>query len=103
MLAYQKHLELKGLSVFTLTPKQNQQTSDLLNQLVDSGYKTFYLVNPIDDLLSKRVRNTLERRHCVLNVLPTPMLLTPTEVMDEHFNVRRKPMMANFYQMQRKR
>ena len=103
MLAYQKDLASKGFSVCILTPNQNQQTSDLLNQLIDSGYQTFYMVDPIDDLLNKRVKKTLERRHCILNLLPTPMLLTPTEVMDKYFSVRRKPMMANFYQMQRKR
>ena len=103
MLAYQKDLASKGFSVCILTPNQNQQTSDLLNQLIDSGYQTFYMVDPIDDLLNKRVKKTLERRHCILNLLSTPMLLTPTEVMDKYFSGRRKPMMGNFYQMQRKR
>ncbi|MCP4455890.1 MAG: cryptochrome/photolyase family protein, partial [Planctomycetes bacterium] len=83
MLAYQKHLESKGHSVLALTPNEHQQTSDLLNQLIDSGYQTFYLADPVDDLLTKRVRNTLHQRNCVLKILPTPMLLTPTEVMDD--------------------
>ncbi len=103
MLAYQHHLESKGHSVLALTPNEHQQTSDLLNQLIDSGYQTFYLADPVDDLLTKRVRKTLHQRNCVLKTLPTPMLLTPTEVMDDYFNGRRKPMMGNFYQMQRKR
>ena len=103
MLAYKKRLESKGHSVLTLTPNAQQQTSDLLNQLIDSGYQTFYLADPVDDLLTKRVRKTLQQRSCVLEILPTPMLLTPTKVMDDYFNGRRKPMMANFYQMQRKR
>ena len=103
MLAYKKRLESKGHSVLTLTPNAQQQTSDLLNQLIDSGYQTFYLADPVDDLLTKRVRKTLQQRSCVLEILPTPMLLTPTEVMDDYFNGRRKPMMVHFYQMQRKR
>lgn len=103
MLAYKKLLESKGHSVLTLTPNAQQQTSDLLNQLIDSGYQTFYLADPVDDLLTKRVRKTLQQRSCVLEILPTPMLLTPTEVMDDYFNGRRKPMMVHFYQMQRKR
>ena len=103
MLAYKKRLESKGHSVLTLTPNAQQQTSDLLIQLIDSGYQTFYLADPVDDLLTKRVRKTLQQRSCVLEMLPTPMLLTPTEVMDDYFNGRRKPMMGNFYQMQRKR
>ena len=53
MLAYQKDLASKGFSVCILTPNQNQQTSDLLNQLIDSGYQTFYMVDPFDDLLNK--------------------------------------------------
>ena len=103
MLAYKKQLESKGHNVLTLTPNKQQQTSDLLNQLIGSGYQTFYLADPVDDLLTKRVRKTLQQRSCVLEILPTPMLLTPTEVMDDYFNGRRKPMMVHFYQMQRKR
>ena len=103
MLAYKKRLESKGHSVLTLTPNAQQQTSDLLIQLIDAGYQTFYLADPVDDLLTKRVRKTLQQRSCVLEILPTPMLLTPTEVMDDYFNGRRKPMMVHFYQMQRKR
>ena len=103
MLAYKKRLESKGHSVFTLTPNEQQQTSDLLNQLIDSGYQTFYLADPVDDLLTKRVRKTLQQRSCVLEIVPTPMLLTPADVMDDYFNGRRKPMMVHFYQMQRKR
>ena len=103
MLAYKKRLESKGHSVLTLTPNAQQQTSDLLIQLIDSGYQTFYLADPVDDLLTKRVRKTLQQRSCVLEILPTPMLLTPIEVMDDYFNGRRKPMMVHFYQMQRKR
>ncbi len=103
MLAYKKQLESKGHNVLTLTPNKQQQTSDLLNQLIGSGYQTFYLADPVDDLLTKRVRKTLQQRSCDLKILPTPMLLTPTEVMDDYFNGRRKPMMGNFYQMQRKR
>ena len=103
MLAYKKRLESKGHSVLTLTPNAQQQTSDLLIQLIDSGYQTFYLADPVDDLLTKRVRKTLQQRSCVLEILPTPMLLTPTAVMDDYFNGRRKPMMVHFYQMQRKR
>ena len=103
MLAYKKRLESKGHSVLTLTPNAQQQTSDLLNQLIHSGYQTFYLADPVDDLLTKRVRKTLQQRSCVLEILPTPMLLTPIEVMDDYFNGRRKPMMVHFYQMQRKR
>ena len=103
MLAYKKRLESKGHNVLTLTPNEKQQTSDLLKKLIDSGYQTFYLADPVDDLLTKRVRKTLQQRSCALKILPTPMLLTPTEVMDDYFNGRRKPMMGNFYQMQRKR
>ena len=103
MLVYEKRLESKGHRVITLKPNEQQQTSDLLNQLVDSGYQTFYLSDPVDDLLTKRVKKTLQQRGCILEILPTPMLLTPTEVMDDYFNGRRKPLMGNFYQMQRKR
>ena len=103
MFAYEKRLESKGHRVITLKPNEQQQTSDLLNQLVDSGYQTFYLSDPVDDLLTKMVKKTLQQRGCILEILPTPMLLTPTEVMDDYFNGRRKPMMGNFYQMQRKR
>ena len=69
MQAYEKRLESKGHAVLRLVPNDNQQTSDLLNQLIDSGYQTFYLANPVDDLLMKRVRKKKMRKNVRLIIL----------------------------------
>ena len=103
MAAYQNRLESAGHSVLRLVPNDGQHTQDLLDQLINGGYRTFYIADPVDDLLLKRVKRTLQQRNCVLNVLNTPMLLTPSEVVNDHFQGRRRPTMASFYQMQRKR
>ena len=103
MKAYQERLKADGHQVILLEPKDGENTSDLLIQLIESGYQIFHLADPIDDLLLKRVKSTLQHRNCIINILPTPMLLTPAKVVDDHFNAKRKPMMASFYQMQRKR
>ncbi len=103
MKAYQKRLEDDGYNVIKVVPKQGEKTTNLLERLIGTGYQQFYLADPIDDLLLKRIRKTIKHHKCNLTILPTPMLLTPIEVFEKHFQGRRKPMMASFYQMQRKR
>ena len=44
-----------------------------------------------------------QRVGLLVTVLPTPMLLTPADVLEKHFSTGKKPLMAKFYEMQRTR
>ena len=57
----------------------------------------------MDDVLERRIRAFAQRHDCQLSLLPTPMLMTPSTVLEQHFGSGKKPFMAKFYEMQRKR
>ncbi len=91
---------------FTVLERRHHQASDThghLDALFAMGYRHFHLADPVDDLLTKRLHRFAECNGCHLNITATPMLLTPDSVIDEHFASGRRPLMAKFYEMQRKR
>ena len=52
-------------------------TAEHLQQLWQEGVRSFHLADPVDDLLEKRLTTFCRARQCGLELLPTPMLLTP--------------------------
>ena len=103
MTAYAERLQAKGLTVLRVLQGQVGDTAEILADLVAQGYRSFYLADPVDDVLSKRISAFASRHQCGLEIVPTPMLLTPAAVIDEHFAAGKKPLMGRFYEMQRKR
>lgn len=61
------------------------------------------LTDPVDFLLEKRIRRFAEANEVTLRIEETPMFLTPRDWADEHFDSRKRPFMAKFYEEQRKR
>ena len=93
----------RGFKVLEQRHHQAEDTQEHLRVLVGMGYRHFHLADPVDDVLSQRLHRFAERNGCRIEVSPTPMLLTPDSVINEHFSAARKPLMAKFYEMQRKR
>jgi len=103
MAAYAEALRSRGYSVQTRCHNDAVDTTGHLHDLWEAGHRSFHLADPVDDLLEKRLDAFARRTGCKLELLPTPMLLTPATVMDDHFSHGRTPRMASFYAMQRKR
>ena len=103
MAAYADTLRERGFKVVHQRHHQARDTHGHLQALVEQGFRSFHLADPIDDLLSKRLQSFVASHSCALEVSATPMLLTPEAVVEEHFNNGRKPFMAKFYEMQRRR
>ena len=103
MSAYADTLRERGHHVVQRHHHQASNTEGHLQSLVDQGFRSFHLADPIDDLLSKRLRRFVASNAYGLEISATPMLLTPDAVVEEHFNNGRKPFMAKFYEMQRRR
>ena len=103
MAAYADTLRERGFKVLHQRHHQARDTHGHLQALVEQGFRSFHLADPIDDLLSKRLQSFVASHSCALEVSATPMLLTPEAVVEEHFNNGRKPFMAKFYEMQRRR
>jgi len=61
------------------------------------------VADPVDFLLEQRLRRFAASSGVELEVLPTPLFLTPNDWADAHFQTRKKPFMAAFYEAQRKR
>ena len=103
MQAYAERLKGQGFEVAIQHHNQASDTSEHITLLWKQGYRVFHLVNPLDDLLERRLRRTLTELGGQIVLNDTPMLLTPPEVLESHFGSGRKPFMARFYELQRKR
>ena len=55
MTAYAEMLQAKGLTVLRILQGQVGDTAEILADLVAQGYRSFYLADPVDDVLSKRI------------------------------------------------
>ncbi len=66
-------------------------------------FAKIFLTDPVDFLLEKRLGRYTNDHGIKLQILPTPLFLTPTDWADSHFKTRKKPFMAAFYEAQRKR
>ena len=103
MALYAESLRARGFTVLERRHLQAPDTQGHLQALFAMGYKHFHLADPVDDVLSRRLNRFAEQNGCNLTITATPMLLTPDSVINEHFATGRKPLMAKFYEMQRKR
>ncbi len=103
MNAYAEMLQAKGFTVLRVLQGQAASTAEILGDLLDQGYRAFHLADPVDDVLSQRISAFASRHGCGLEIVATPMLLTPDAVIEDHFASGKKPLMGRFYEMQRKR
>ena len=103
MNSYAAELKQRGWTVLYQRHNAAEDTDGHLQLLVSAGYRSFHLADPVDDLLGRRLKAFVKRHDCRLTTLSTPMLLTPSNVLEDHFGNGKKPLMAKFYEMQRKR
>lgn len=94
MRAYADELRSLGHSVQITDSYQDSLPSDLTD---------LHLAEPHDFILETRLRTFAEGRGIALHTHPTPAFLSPPEFLEEHIARRKKPFMATFYQVQRKR
>ena len=103
MESYAEDLRKRGFSVQIQRHDNAVDTEGHLKLLHSAGFRHFHLADPVDHLLEKRLRAFVSANECQLLVTDTPLLLTPSSVIEEHFAKGKKPLMAKFYEMQRKR
>ena len=103
MACFAAALQEKGWTVVQQHHDAAADTAGHLELLRLAGYRYFHLADPVDDVLERRIRAFVQRHDCQLTLLPTPMLMTPSTVLEQHFGSGKKPFMAKFYEMQRKR
>jgi len=102
MLAYKKYLEKSGLKVLYVENQNNISTFDYFSKYIKDKYQKINVINPHDFLIMKRINNFSEANNLQLNVLPSPMFITKKDLRKEFALNTKKPLMARFYQKQRK-
>jgi len=104
MKAFAARLEHFGHEVNYLDYDRSQPIGEILTKHHRSrGFNEIVTADPVDFLLEKRLRRFCSDAGVKLTLAGSPMFLTPMDWADDHFSSRRKPFMAAFYEVQRKR
>ena len=100
--AYKEYLKQKGLKVKHVVNQKSFTTIDYLKKYLGNKYKEVNVIDPNDYLLSKRLSNFTKSNHIKLNIFKSPMFLTDETLVNAFKLNDKKPLMARFYQNQRK-
>ena len=103
MKQYASALQKEGHEVQYRDFVEGETVGDHLAVLVKEGFTHFHLCDPVDFLLEKRLRRAENKLSLSLEIHDTPMFVTPNEVLAEHFEGKKRPFMAKFYEQQRQR
>jgi deoxyribodipyrimidine photolyase-related protein len=105
MKAYAVGLAKAGHDVRYVEWKEGNAITKVLGKLAREGFDEFHYCDPVDYILELRLRRFFEESGLSANVHSTPMFLTPDEWRRRYFHRtgRKRYLMANFYEEQRKR
>jgi deoxyribodipyrimidine photolyase-related protein len=105
MEAYAHQLEQSGVSVKHIQTKDSQPTTSgkLLEKHLPKGVKVLHVVDPVDEILSRRLKRYAAERNIELRLYESPNFLSPQEFLQATLAGKKKPFMARFYEAQRKR
>ncbi len=104
MQAYARRLEERGYDVRYLTaPPGGGRTEAILEAALPGETSVVHMADPVDEIVSRRLRRVSHRKEWRLQIYDTPAFLSPPSFLDECFAGGQKPFMARFYQRQRLR
>lgn len=105
MKAYAARLQAQGIKVeYVEAPAGDQTSSDaLLQQLLPQGSSKIHIIDPVDEILSRRIKQFITQRKIALHTYESPNFLTPQAFLEATLAGKKKPFMARFYEAQRKR
>ncbi len=104
MKAYQRELEEGGHRVDYLEFDGKRGLEKRLTDYVgENGAGDVVCADPHDFLVEKRLKKFSEQTGRKVRFEESPMFVTPRSWADEHFDSRKRPFMAAFYEEQRRR
>ncbi len=104
MQAYAERLRNAGHRVHYLESAPGETLTGVLTKHhLEFPFSRIVTLDPADHLAERRLRRFCSDSGVVLEVITSPMFLTPADWADTHFDSRKKPFMAAFYEAQRKR
>ena len=102
MYSYKKYLEESGFKVIYGFNEENFETSDYLSKYHVENYDNVNIIEPHDYLLLRRLNKFLKRNNIKVNILHSPMFLINEELKNKFEANNKRPLMARFYENQRK-
>jgi deoxyribodipyrimidine photolyase-related protein len=104
MKAWKRRAEAIGFEITYLDYEREMTVGKILTTLYQAApFDEIVTANPADFLLEKRLRRFCSENGVHLTITDSPLFLTPQDWADRHFDSRKKPFMAAFYEAQRKR
>jgi deoxyribodipyrimidine photolyase-related protein len=105
MKAYAVELGDSGfrVSYIGLPDGSSMDGAELLEESLPAGVSKIHLADPADEVLLKRVRRFARKRSIALEIHESPNFLSPPVFLETHLASKKKPFMAKFYEVQRKR
>lgn len=103
MKTYATALERRGFDVRYRDFAKGKTIRDHLRALRSEGFDTFHLCETTDFLLEKRLRSAASKFSVKLHFHDTPMFLSSGDLLKAEFGDKKRPLMARFYEQQRKR
>ncbi len=103
MGAFAEKLMREGWKAKVVKCPAGGSTGQILEKHVPRPVTHLHFVDPVDDVLSGRLRKFAESRGVECQISGTPQFLTPASFLEECFGRGQKPFMARFYEKQRRR
>ena len=102
MYSYRKYLEKSGFKVIYGSNEKNFDTSDYLSKYRVENYDIVNIIEPHDYLILRRLNNFFNKNDIKVNILNSPMFLINDSLKNKFEANNKKPLMARFYENQRK-
>jgi deoxyribodipyrimidine photolyase-related protein len=102
MKAYEQELRAAGHEVNYVDCLDEETLPEVLRRLFSTAPKVLHVCDPVDHILTRRLRTYAESESVELKLYATQNFLSPESWLDQVL-VGKKPFMANFYKAQRKR
>lgn len=103
MRTYAAALARRGYDVSYRDFVRGKTIAHHLQALREEGYGRLHLCEPVDYLLERRLKRFAEESGVAIELVDTPMFLSPRAALEEEFGGKKRPLMARFYEKQRKR
>ena len=102
MNSYREYLEKSGFKVIYGFNEKNFDTLDYLSKYKVANYDYVNIIEPHDYLLLRRLNKFFKNNDIKVNILNSPMFLIKEELKNKFEANNKKPLMARFYESQRK-
>ena len=102
MYSYREYLQKSGFKVIYGFNEKNFDTSDYLSKYRVENYDSVNVIETHDYLLSRRLNNFFKKNNIKVNILNSPMFLIKDVLKNKFEANNKKPLMARFYENQRK-